>query len=127
MTDVLTLSMRVAEEIRVAMARKRMNQSELARHIGVSVPWVNDRLNGLTEIKLNDLPRIAAALGVSIISLIPEQERTAIAPYLPLTEEPISNLPRTHGNRPSGHPEGSRRPGDRRTVRVARAAPRTGD
>jgi len=51
----------------------------------------------------------------------------AIAPYLPLTEEPIHTPHRTHGNRPSGYPAEPRHPGGRRTVRVPRHATSTGD
>lgn len=76
MTDVLTLGDRVAEEIRVVMARKRVNQSELARRIGVSVMWVNGRLNGDTQIAINDLPRIAAALEVPTADLLPAELRS---------------------------------------------------
>lgn len=121
------LTERVAEEIRVAMTRRRISGRTLAKLLGVSPSWVSYRLTGVQPIDLNDLAAIAAALKVSIISLIPEQDRSAIAPYLPMADQPISNPPHPHGNRPNGHPPASRPPNGRRTVRVPRATTRTGD
>src|SRR3954468_1467755 len=69
MTDVTTLSMRVAEEIRVLMVRKRVNQKQLAQRLNVSAMWVSGRLTGQTEIAVNDLPRIASALDVPMAQL----------------------------------------------------------
>jgi transcriptional regulator with XRE-family HTH domain len=61
----------VAEEIRVAMARKLMRQSELARVLGVNETWLSVRLRGLQPIDLNDLARIAAGLRVAVNDLLP--------------------------------------------------------
>jgi len=124
MTDVLTLSIRVAEEVRVAMARKRVNQSELARRIGVSIPWVNDRLNGATEIKVNDLPRIATALGVTVISLMPQEVRDGqtIVGLLQPAEKVSGHTFRPPDNRPNGRPRTSSTNAVRRTSRLPRGA-----
>jgi transcriptional regulator with XRE-family HTH domain len=66
-----SLSALVAEEIRVALTRKRRTQRALAEDLGVSAMWVSDRLNCETEISLTDLERIAAALDMQIGDLIP--------------------------------------------------------
>jgi transcriptional regulator with XRE-family HTH domain len=67
----LPLSVRVAEEIRVMLARRRMSGRELARRLDVSPSWVNYRLTGAQPIDLNDLERISEALGVTVFDLIP--------------------------------------------------------
>lgn len=53
------------------LARQRKTQRALADELGVSAPWVNYRLTGVQEIGLNDLERMAQALGVSLAELIP--------------------------------------------------------
>ena len=77
------LSIRVAEEIRALLARRRMSGRELARRLDVSPGWVSFRLTGTQPIDLNDLERIAGVLGVTIIDLLPPAARqgAAIAAY----------------------------------------------
>src|SRR4051794_1172605 len=41
-----------------------MTQAEIARRIGEDHTWVNSRVRGFTEIKADDLPRFAIALGI---------------------------------------------------------------
>jgi transcriptional regulator with XRE-family HTH domain len=43
---------------------KRWTQSDLAREIGERPHWVNDRVSGRIQIKADELPRLARALGV---------------------------------------------------------------
>ncbi len=70
--DVSTsLNAMVAEEIRALLARRRVKQSQLARHLGVSEQWVSVRLRGVQPIDLNDLARIAEFLGVYPADLLP--------------------------------------------------------
>lgn len=64
------LSERVAEEIRVVMARRKMRQSQLARQMGSNEQWLSVRLRGVQEIGLNDLGRIADALGMSASQIV---------------------------------------------------------
>lgn len=66
-----SLSALVAEEIRVALTRKRKTQRALAEDLGVSAMWVSDRLNCETDISLNELERIARVLDLQAIDLIP--------------------------------------------------------
>jgi transcriptional regulator with XRE-family HTH domain len=62
---------RAAEEIRVLLARRRMSGSELARRIGQTQPYLSRRLTGEVALDVDDLERIAQALGVSITELLP--------------------------------------------------------
>src|SRR5690554_4433352 len=66
-----SLSERVAEEIRAMLARRRVSGRELARRLGVSSPWVSNRLTGHLEIGLDELQRIADALEVEVADLLP--------------------------------------------------------
>lgn len=66
-----SLSARVAEEVRVALARQRKTQRALADDLGVSIMWVNDRVNCVKEIGLNEIERIAGALKVPVAELVP--------------------------------------------------------
>lgn len=66
-----SLSARIAEEVRVALARQRKTQRALADDLGVSVMWVNDRVNCVKDIGLNDLEKIAKALNVPLAELVP--------------------------------------------------------
>jgi transcriptional regulator with XRE-family HTH domain len=60
----------VAEEIRVALARRRMTQADLARALGKSPPWVSMRLSGQITFDVSDLELIAAGLKVPVTSLL---------------------------------------------------------
>jgi transcriptional regulator with XRE-family HTH domain len=71
MSDTYTLSERVAEEIRAALARRRMSGRQLAAALGVSQTWMSTRLNGVTPIDLNDLERIAGVINVEVSDLLP--------------------------------------------------------
>ena len=71
MDETQTLSDYAAGEIRAILARRRSTGKDLAAQLNVSRSWVSYRLTGTTEITLNDLQRIAEALDVPIIDLIP--------------------------------------------------------
>jgi DNA-binding Xre family transcriptional regulator len=107
------LNGKVAEEIRVAMLRRRMSGRQLATALDVSPTWISYRLTGQQAIGLDDLERIAGALNMPVRELLPEEVirvRTTIA--LP---------PRPVDTRPPGHPGGSRAPvGPGRTGRTRR-------
>ncbi|SNY28869.1 helix-turn-helix domain-containing protein [Paractinoplanes atraurantiacus] len=72
-----TLSQLVADEIRVAMTRRRMSGRELATKLNVSPSWVSYRLSGKQPIDLNDLLRIANALEVGVHELLPPPDIAA--------------------------------------------------
>ena len=68
-----TFSEMIAEEIRVAMHRRRISQRQLAAHLHVSQSWISYRLTGAQEIGVNDLRMIADALGINVLDLIPRE------------------------------------------------------
>lgn len=128
-----TLSDLIAEEIRVALTRQRTSQRQFAAKLGVSPAWLNYRLTGVQEIGVNDLNRIAKALGMTVFDLMPPAEaaqaaadaRTthgyATVPVLvPFTDRPSDN-------RPSGHPGQAATAGDGRTGYLTRPGRRRRD
>jgi len=119
-----SLTARVAEEIRALMARKRITGAALARMLDVSQMWVSYRLNGRQPIDLNDLARIADALGVGVVDLLPRDQRTGVT-VTELAPVGHAHSPMRNGAPASGRPPGrgdrSRPPsGPRRTSRVPR-------
>src|SRR5262245_18815116 len=73
------LSDRVAAEIRAWLGRSRIPGAELARRLGVSGAWVSYRLTGTQTIDLDDLERIAAALGIEETDLLlPRESRPVV-------------------------------------------------
>lgn len=125
-----SLTERVAEEIRAQMGRKRMSGARLAKQLGVSDMWVSYRLRGVQPIDLNDLERIADALGVPVIDLLP---RDTVRPNNRSTDQAERPMPppRPDHSRPKGRPhnESTRpvspvQPSRRRPARIARTAGR---
>jgi transcriptional regulator with XRE-family HTH domain len=112
-----TLTQLVATEIKVAMARRDVRQSELAREIGKTEMWLSVRLRGRQPIDMNDLALIARGLGVGIHELLPTPDEAASAsvsvrnPHVaiqsPITHKPLSHRPR--GREDSRRPEAIRR------------------
>jgi transcriptional regulator with XRE-family HTH domain len=94
------LSRRVAAEVRAEMARKRITGRALARTLGRSANWVSLKTSGAQGIDLDELETIAAALGVTIVDLLPRRDRGVTEPYLP-NSHPAPSRPRD--NRPNGH------------------------
>lgn len=70
-SEARDLSRAVAAEIRAQMGRADITRVELAQRLKVDNTWVGKRLNGQTEIGLTDLQRIAQALNVSVVDLLP--------------------------------------------------------
>lgn len=68
---VTPMRQQVAEEIRALLARRRISASELARRLGVNQPYISRRLTGETAADVDDLQRIADALGVAVADLLP--------------------------------------------------------
>lgn len=54
----------VTNALRVAMAEKRVNASELGRRLGKSHMWAARRLNGETPLTVDEVHEIAGALQV---------------------------------------------------------------
>lgn len=125
MAEGLTLSVRVATEIKVALARRDMSRSELARRLGVSAMWVSDRLRGVTPIGLDDLERIAGILDVAPVDLLPLTVRRlgqTTHEYSPVPDRPMSSRPSRgpQGSPQNTHPTGG--PGVRRSRRLGTPA-----
>lgn len=79
-----TLSVAVAEEIRVWMTRRRMSGERLARELDVSPAWISYRINGQVDIKLGELEKIAKALEVEVSALLPAPVRGNMLPSSPM-------------------------------------------
>lgn len=75
MQSTSSLSARVAEEIRVALVRRRMSGKRLAHETGMSQSAISARLTGVTPIDLNELEKIADVLGVDLRDLLPARAR----------------------------------------------------
>jgi ribosome-binding protein aMBF1 (putative translation factor) len=67
-----SLTERVALAIRVEMVRRGMKTSALAASIDESYLWLQRRLTGTTPFLLEDVQRIADALGVQLTHLVGE-------------------------------------------------------
>lgn len=79
-----TLSARVAEEVRALMGRRRMSGRALANAAGIPKSTANRWVSGDTAMSLDDVERVARALGVSIVELLPAEERVVhAAPLAP--------------------------------------------
>lgn len=90
------------------LGRRRMSQAQLARTLGQSQMWVSDRLRGIQPIDLDDMNRIARALGVGVYDLMPPPELAATARTMASYPMPSSRMTqpgsRPRDNRPNGHP-----------------------
>lgn len=76
------------------MGREMVKQSELARTLDTNQQWVSVRLRGRQPIDLNDLERIAAALGVEVADLMPGPE-----------VKTRKGRTSAYGDRPNGRPD----------------------
>lgn len=108
---VKTLSMSTKEQLARLMKQKSLtNQSELARRLEPpeAPTWIGNRLSGYSQIKADEIPRLAKALGVSCHSFFqdsdcPEEVRPSAAtsnlsserrPYMDIAVEGmLSDLP----------------------------------
>jgi len=116
------MSAKAAEEIRALLGRRGMNKAELARRLEVSHTWVTNRLTGDQEIGVNELHRIAQALGVKARDLLPAGDTETYLPTKIVSRRAMNRRISTRpgDGRPIGHPSGSTKPdGSTRTSRVA--------
>ena len=71
----------VAEEVRSWLARRRRNQSDLARQLGIARSAVSLRMNGSREFSVTELVAIADWLDISLADLLgPEILRARRSP-----------------------------------------------
>ena len=114
---------RVAEEIRVLLARRRMSASELARQAGMTQPYISRRLTGEIAFDVDDLDKIAVALGVKpadllgpiadkpvpTVECVPRQVKAQARTHAP-TRPPTRSGDRHQTTRSPNYPTGARRP-----------------
>jgi transcriptional regulator with XRE-family HTH domain len=96
---VTKLNAAVAAEIRAILARRGWKQSQLAERLGVHEMWVSRRLRGVNAISVDDLERIAAALGIKPANLLglAEQAGTQMNSRFPsMAERPSTAFCCTH-------------------------------
>ena len=65
----------VAEEIGVLLFRRRMTALDLARRLGLSQSAMSRRMVGDQPFDLDEIQRIAEALGVPVVDLLPRSAR----------------------------------------------------
>lgn len=70
----MSVTDRVASNIRAEMARRRVSQREVAERLGVSQQSLSYRLTGRTPFDVGELAAIADVLGVTAASLLGEPE-----------------------------------------------------
>ena len=58
--------------IRAEMARRKVSQTTLAEHLGVSQTSISARLSGRTAFDINEIHAIAVFLGVPLSVLLPD-------------------------------------------------------
>ena len=64
------LRQRVAEEVRVAFARKRVSVNAASKALGWSQPYLSRRVNGQIPFNVDDLEAIATWLGIPTSQLL---------------------------------------------------------
>lgn len=79
-TDILAraeteLAAKVMIEVGGLLGRRRMSQADLARLMGVKAMWISDRFTGRVKLTVEDMDRIAKALGVDPVDLLPRPAR----------------------------------------------------
>jgi transcriptional regulator with XRE-family HTH domain len=67
------LADRIINAVQVALDVKGVSGSELARRLGVSQTYVWRRMTGEVSFSIDDLDRVAQALGISVEQLLPER------------------------------------------------------
>lgn len=65
----------IAEEVRVLLARKRMSATKLAHELGWTQQYMSRRMVGDQAFDADDMERMAEALEVGVIDLLPRAER----------------------------------------------------
>lgn len=63
----------VAAEVRAELARRKVNQTQIAMLLGISQAGVSRRLLGQTPMDVNEIAAIAEFLDIPIGTLFPER------------------------------------------------------
>lgn len=83
------LRMRVADEVRAWLGRRRMSGAQLAREMGKSQTFVARRLDGRQAFDIDDLEQVARILHVRVVDLIGRD--SPFRPAAPQTYEADQN------------------------------------
>ena len=70
----------VAEEVRVALARRRMSGAELARQLGRSQTFIQKRLDGRQAFDMDDIEAVAHVLRMTPSELLGDAPFRPVAP-----------------------------------------------
>ena len=73
----LTPTAQTGRNVRAEMARAGVSQIDLAERVGLSQSGLSKRLRGDVPFDVNELDAIATALGVPVVSLLPQPEAVA--------------------------------------------------
>lgn len=87
-SEGMTLSEIVADNVRAFAGRRRLTRSELARMIGMHNTAAGSRWRGEMEWRLSELPSVANALGVSIDDLLTPPRGVDLRPRQDLNLQP---------------------------------------
>lgn len=68
----------VAEELRAILARRQLRQQKLAEMLGENEMWVSRRARGAQMMTLGDVEKIAGALGVTVLDLLPSEVKSGL-------------------------------------------------
>lgn len=63
-------AIRVANNIRAEVARRRLSQVKLAEQVGIRQQALSRRLNGTTPFRIDELARIAEVLDMPLSELV---------------------------------------------------------
>lgn len=63
-------ALRVANNIRAEVARRRLSQVKLAEQVGIRQQALSRRLNGTTPFRIDELARIAEVLDMPLSELV---------------------------------------------------------
>lgn len=100
----------IAIEIRMQLAARNQSQAALARALDEGPMWVSDRLNGRVQMTVMDLARIADALGVNLVDLIPRSHGgngayvSVGGGHVPVTVSSVPMMPLPRGPLEESHP-----------------------
>jgi len=134
-TTEIPMRMQVAEEIRIWLIRRRLNGVELAQRAGMTQAYLSRRLTGATPLDVDDLARIARALGVEVMDLLPKgrlnerlprssvQVADVVRSAAPEMQRVISRPPR-RGGHDTSRPASAVAPSQRRPSPISRPASR---
>lgn len=101
------------------LVRRRMSATVLAQQIGVTQSYLARRMAATQPFTLDDLERVATALDVRVVDLLPRSARENSSS--PNTYYPMTTSTRPSDRRPGARPASRRPPsGPGRTSRVQR-------